>query len=135
MKKQTIGIIAALILIGFIISGCLSTAVQNDLRKDFFGTWHYPETNIFYTITDKTLEAYMPGDNTGFTARISNWKYIKNSGPDKSEYPAGYIITATMEKMTGSWWIDVGETDTWTWYISNDINRIVTANGVLYYKR
>ena len=137
MKKQRMYLVLIVLLIGLSSSGCLtlSTSQYDDFQKTFFGTWHYPKNNIFYTISGETLVAYMPGDNTGFTARISKWEYVENSQSDRGEYPKGYTITAKMEKMTGGWWIEVGDTDTWTWYMHNDKKSIVTASGTVYFKR
>ena len=137
MKKQSFFILFVLFLI---CMSCTSIKEQDmldfDLRTFFFGTWHYPKTNMYYTITSETLEGYTPEDRTGFTARIIEWKLVENSGPNRDEYPTGYAITAGMQKMTGGWWIEIGEIDTWTWYMSNDKDRIITKNGdVVYYRR
>ena len=141
MKKQPLGTLFVLSLIWLIAGSCSNLPeerdfqTKNDSRADFYGTWHYPKNNIYYTITNNTLEAYMPGDKTGFTATISEWKQIENIGSNLNEYPKGYIVTATIKKMTGDWWIGIGDTDTWTWYMNNDKESIVTENGTVYFRR
>ena len=144
MKKQPISILFALFLISLISVSCSSTPVIDDVivdevvynfQEDFFGTWYYPKNSMYYTITSETLEGYMPSDRTGFTARIIEWKLVESSGRSHNEYPKGYAITATMEKMTGGWWIGIGDTYTWIWYMSTDKERIITEDGDTVYFR
>ena len=145
MKKQSISILFALFLIILISVSCSSAQVDYEVviveeviynfQEDFFGTWHYPKNNMYYTITSETLEGYMTSDKTGFTARISEWKLIENSEPNRDEYPKGYAITATIEKMTGGWWIGIGDTYTWIWYMCTGKERIITGDGDTVYFR
>ena len=144
MKKQSISILFVLFLISLISFSCSSVPIDDvvveeviyNFQEDFYGTWHYPINNIYYTITLETLEAYRSGEKTGFTARISEWKLVENSGPNRDEYPKGYAITATIEKMTGSWWIGIRDTDTWIWYMSTDKERIIMEDSdTVYFRR
>ena len=109
-----------------------NTDAKQDLQTKFYGLWHYPRNDIYYTISKDTLVAYMPEDDTGFTARISKWEHIKNKGNNSEEFPEGFIITAKIEKMKGAWWISIGETDTWTWFLNKDQASLVTDTGVKY---
>ena len=140
MKKQSICILFVFFLICIVFMSCASLSEEDipdfDMRSFFFGRWHYPKNNMYYTITSETLEGYKPEDRTGFTAKIIEWKLVENPGPNRDEYPKGYAITAGMQKMTGGWWIEIGEIYTWVWYMSNDKESIITGDsGAVYYRR
>jgi hypothetical protein len=137
MKKSSIYIIFILFLICLAFLSCANEPVNNeplntelspDLQTKFYGLWHYPKNNFFYTISKDTLIARKSVDNTGFTARITGWEYIKNTGKYSEEYPEGFIITAIIEKMTGSWVIG----DTWTWFLNKNGASLITDTGVIY---
>jgi hypothetical protein len=97
-----------------------------DLQSYFYGTWCYEETEMYYTISKDKLIAFHNMDNTGFTIIIDEWKYIINDNAHNSDYyPTGFQITGTVEEMTGSWWIEIGDYDTWVWFINIDKNILI----------
>ena len=90
---------------------------------------------MYYTISDDKLVAFHNIDYTGFTVRIISWEFLINDGDNSNEYPYGFEITGEIVEMTGGWWIDIGEIDSWIWYISTDKESLITDNGTIYIKQ
>ena len=134
MKRSFTSIIFSLFLICFVSISYANDPVNRELQSEFFGTWHYPKNDIYYTISEDYLVAYMPGDDEGFTVRITSWEYIENEGSNSNTYPNGFLIRATMEKMTGSWWLDIGESDIWFLFLNKDKNSFITEDDVIYFR-
>jgi len=109
-----------IILLPGILCICSAIWAQQDSRSDFFGTWHLEETNMFYTISNDRLIGFSSDDNTGFTVLISSWEIVVNMQENADVFPNGFIITGTMETKEGSWWIGIGDSDIWTWFMSID---------------
>ena len=66
-------------------------------------------------------------DNTGYTVLIRDWEYIINDGDNLDNYSYGFRITGTIETVIGSgWWIGVGDTDTWVFYLNNNKNSFLS---------
>ena len=105
------------------------------LNFDFFGTWYYEENEMYYNISDNKLVAIDNRDNTGFTVKIITWEFIINDGYNSNYFPNGFRITGEIEEMTGCWWIDIGDVDTWTWYIKIDKSALITDDGTIYNKK
>ena len=47
----------------------------------------------------------------------------------------GFEINGTIMTMTGNWWIGIGESDTWTWYLSTDKKSFLTSGGSVFIKQ
>ena len=136
MKKInsiTVRIIFLLLFCSIIIGNIFS--FEPSLIFDYFGTWCYEVNEMYYTISVDKLVAFDNRDNTGFTVRIISWEFLVNDGDNSNEYPYGFEITGEIEKMTGSWWIGIGEIDSWIWYISIDKDSLITDRGTIYIKQ
>ena len=108
----------------------------NDLKYDFFGIWNFE--GIYYTVSNDRLVAHMPEDNTGFTITINSWEYIVNIREDSINYPNGFKITGIMVNKTGNWWIDIGDSFTWIWFLNIDKNSFIDYDeddGNVFYLR
>jgi hypothetical protein len=139
MKRFFVCFIIALFTVYTASHGFANDPSTMDLQHDFFGTWYYEETDMYYTISNDRLVAFQPGYNDGFTFLITNWEIIYNDRANSNDYPIGFKITGIIEEMTGSWWIGIGDADTWAWYISIDKNSLITAdeseNDIIYFKK
>jgi hypothetical protein len=95
-------------------------------QSDFYGTWYLEMNKLSYTISAGQLVAHDDRDNTGFVVRINKWQPVTNHKDDSKNYPTGFRISGTIEQMEGNWWIGVGGSDTWEWYISVDKKSLIT---------
>jgi hypothetical protein len=129
MKKLFFCIVFTFCFISFVFAKDL--AIQKK-QSYFLGTWYYEETDIYYTISNDRFDVFVPSDNTGFTVLISNWEYIINDSDNFDNYPYGFKITGKIKTMTGSWWIGVGDTDTWILYLHKNRNSFIIISGKSY---
>jgi len=131
MKKFFTGAIIAILSIIFISP----VSAIDPFQFEFYGTWCYEETEIYYTISEYRIVVTMPSDGTGFTVQINEWELVYNDEFDTENYPSGFSITGTIETMTGSWWIEPGDSYTWTWYISNDRKSLLYGENSIFVKQ
>ena len=131
MKNIFSGITIAILSIFFISPVFAIDPFQFEL----YGTWCYEETGISYTISEYRIVVTFPSEGTGFTVQINQWELVYNDGFDTENYPSGFSITGTIETMTGSWWINVGDSFIWTWYISNDRKSLLYGEDVIFVKQ
>ena len=135
MKKFFAGISCAVLIFFLIPVSFADEPSVMDLQNDFFGTWLYEENDMYYTISRDRLIAYVPEDDTGFTVLITGWEFIYNDGDYSNSHPSGFRITGTIEVMKGNWWIGVGGSYTWIWFIDKSKNSLVTEEGIIYIKQ
>jgi hypothetical protein len=131
MRRKLSVIIFVLLLKGFVPSTFADDLPLSDLQYDFYGLWLYEETKMCYEFIENKIITYIKYEGIGFTVKINEWKYILNDHENNSEnYPYGFEIFGTIEEMSDlgigtEWWINIGDSDCWVFYLSKDKESLI----------
>jgi hypothetical protein len=128
IMRKKMPVFSVLLVFGFVLVA-EETNTELDFQEDFYGTWYYKGSRMVYTISHDRLIGRL-GDE-GFTVLIDTWEFIKNNGDTSDDYPKGFKITGTVEEMRGGWWINIGDSNVWYWYINTDKNSLLSYNDTM----